>query len=164
MWSKLFRDSPVGIVAISQMAAGDGMADIVGRSFFVMSYKISQNESAYDWKCPHVFGILYCLQTIWKEKVALCTHKEHCGLGCICRFGIPGEHCAAGADGLYRYILNWKTWNHLLVCLVCHICSVWHCCCWFDLGRDIPIRCSRQDLDDSGHFRVQCCCWTNAWR
>lgn len=26
-----FRGSPIGVVAISQMAAGDGIADIVGR-------------------------------------------------------------------------------------------------------------------------------------
>jgi dolichol kinase len=26
-----FRDSPVGIVATAQMAAGDGLADIIGR-------------------------------------------------------------------------------------------------------------------------------------
>lgn len=26
-----FRDSPIGVVAISQMAAGDGIADIIGR-------------------------------------------------------------------------------------------------------------------------------------
>ena len=29
-----FRDSPIGVVAMSQMAAGDGIADIIGRHVF----------------------------------------------------------------------------------------------------------------------------------
>ena len=90
----------MGIVAISQMAAGDGMADIVGRSAtlrFKLSFLTVQNVLIFlisDF--PHY------LQAIRQEKMALCTHEEHCGLGRFCRGGLSSEHCAAGADELHR--------------------------------------------------------------
>ncbi len=40
-----FRDSPIGIVAISQMAAGDGLADIVGRKFGKRKWYFSPTKS-----------------------------------------------------------------------------------------------------------------------
>lgn len=40
-----FRNSPVAIVAISQMAAGDGLADIIGRKFGKTKWSFSPDKS-----------------------------------------------------------------------------------------------------------------------
>jgi len=40
-----FRESSVGIVAMSQMAAGDGFADIVGRRFGTVKWPFAPNKS-----------------------------------------------------------------------------------------------------------------------
>lgn len=40
-----FRESPIGVVAISQMAAGDGMADIVGRRWGTQKWPFAPNKS-----------------------------------------------------------------------------------------------------------------------
>jgi phytol kinase len=40
-----FRDSPVGIIAISQMAVGDGLADIVGRRYGIRKWPFSDSKS-----------------------------------------------------------------------------------------------------------------------
>jgi dolichol kinase len=42
----MFTCAPqVGIIAISQMAAGDGMADIVGRKFGIQKWPFSKDKS-----------------------------------------------------------------------------------------------------------------------
>lgn len=43
--SLFFRESPVGIVAICQMAAGDGLADIIGRRWGASKWSFSQSKS-----------------------------------------------------------------------------------------------------------------------
>lgn len=40
-----FRDSPTGVVAVCQMAAGDGLADIVGRRWGTAKWPFSVNKS-----------------------------------------------------------------------------------------------------------------------
>lgn len=40
-----FRDSPIGVVAISQMAVGDGVADIFGRKFGKIKWFFDKNKS-----------------------------------------------------------------------------------------------------------------------
>ena len=40
-----FRDSPAGVVGISQMAAGDGLADIVGRRFGKVKWSFAPTKS-----------------------------------------------------------------------------------------------------------------------
>lgn len=40
-----FRDSPVGVVAVSQMAIGDGLADIVGRRWGSVKWPFSEKKS-----------------------------------------------------------------------------------------------------------------------
>lgn len=41
------RESPVGIVAISQMAAGDGFADIIGRYLYLLCIYINIVDAYY---------------------------------------------------------------------------------------------------------------------
>lgn len=40
-----FRDSPIGVVAIAQMAVGDGLADIFGRKFGKVKWFFDRNKS-----------------------------------------------------------------------------------------------------------------------
>ena len=40
-----FRDSPAGVVGIAQMAAGDGLADIVGRRYGKMKWSFAPSKS-----------------------------------------------------------------------------------------------------------------------
>jgi len=40
-----FRESAVGVVAVTQMAVGDGLADIVGRRFGKVKWPFSRNKS-----------------------------------------------------------------------------------------------------------------------
>ena len=40
-----FRESPIGVLAISQMAAGDGLADIVGRRWGSLKWPFSEKKS-----------------------------------------------------------------------------------------------------------------------
>ena len=40
-----FRDSPIGVVAIAQMAVGDGLADIFGRKFGQIKWFFDKNKS-----------------------------------------------------------------------------------------------------------------------
>jgi phytol kinase len=40
-----FRESPIGVVAVCQMAAGDGLADIVGRRYGTVKWPFSASKS-----------------------------------------------------------------------------------------------------------------------
>jgi phytol kinase len=50
-----FRSSPVGVVAVCQMAAGDGLADIVGRRFGSVKWPFSTSKS-YAGSAAFVVG------------------------------------------------------------------------------------------------------------
>jgi phytol kinase len=40
-----FRENPAGVVAVTQMAAGDGMADIIGRRFGTIKWPFAKDKS-----------------------------------------------------------------------------------------------------------------------
>eukprot|EP01039_Chlorochromonas_danica_P011178 gene11178-12464_t len=60
-----FRSTPVGIVAISQMAAGDGLADIVGRRFGRTKWPFASQKSVIGSAAFVLGGFVATLVTLY---------------------------------------------------------------------------------------------------
>jgi phytol kinase len=60
-----WRDSPVGVLVLAMMCGGDGIADIVGRSFGSMKLPWNKDKSYAGSVAMFVFGFLVSFACLW---------------------------------------------------------------------------------------------------